>query len=156
MKHLWQRLEHQVFLVMTLQAWHTCICGVFPNLLCRSSQALSGLMGSVTAQYFQVSPEMLNRVQVQALAGPLKDIQRLVPKSLLRCLGCVLRVVSYWKVNLRPSLRYWVLTSLPVPAAEKHTQSMMLPPPCFTFGMVTGFSRCDAWHSGQRVQSWFH
>jgi hypothetical protein len=36
---------------------------------------------------------MLDQVQVRALAGPLKDIQRLVPKPLLRCLGCVLRVV---------------------------------------------------------------
>ena len=43
--------------------------------------------------YFQVSPEMFNRVQVRALAGLLKDIQKLVPKPLLRCLGCVLRVV---------------------------------------------------------------
>ena len=36
---------------------------------------------------------MFDWVQVQALAGPLKDIQRLVEKPLLRCLGCVLRVV---------------------------------------------------------------
>jgi hypothetical protein len=36
---------------------------------------------------------MLDRVQVQDLAGPLKDIQRLVPKPLLGCLGCVLRVI---------------------------------------------------------------
>jgi hypothetical protein len=36
---------------------------------------------------------MFDRVQVEVLAGPLKDIQRLVPKPLLRCLGCVLRVV---------------------------------------------------------------
>ena len=43
--------------------------------------------------YFQVSPEMFNQVQVWALAGPLKDIHRLVTKPLLRCLGCVLRVV---------------------------------------------------------------
>ena len=43
--------------------------------------------------YFQVSPEMFNRVQVLSPAGPLKDIQRLVPKPLLCCLGCVLRVV---------------------------------------------------------------
>ena len=35
---------------------------------------------------------MFDRVEVQALAGPLKDIQRLVLKPLLRCLGCVLRV----------------------------------------------------------------
>ena len=36
---------------------------------------------------------MLDRVQVQALAASLKGIQRLVPKPLLRCIGCVLRVV---------------------------------------------------------------
>ena len=61
-----------------------------------------------------------------------------------------------WKVKLWLSLRSWALctrfsfrislyfapisisstlTSLPVPAAEKHPH-MMLPPPCFTFGMV--------------------
>ena len=45
----------------------------------------------------QVSPEMFDRVQVWALAGPLKDIQRLVLKPLLRCLGCVLRVVVLLK-----------------------------------------------------------
>jgi hypothetical protein len=32
-----------------------------------------------------------------------------------------------------------ILTSLPVPAAEKHPHSMMLPPPCTTEGMVPGF-----------------
>ena len=42
--------------------------------------------------YFQFSPEF-DQVQLRALAGPLKDIQRLVPKPLQRCLGCVLRVV---------------------------------------------------------------
>ena len=36
---------------------------------------------------------MFDRVQVQALAGSLNGIQRLVPKPLLRCLGFVLRVV---------------------------------------------------------------
>ena len=49
--------------------------------------------GASLHSYFQVSPEMLDQVQVRALAGPLKEIQRLVPKPLLRCLGCVLRVV---------------------------------------------------------------
>ena len=43
--------------------------------------------------YFQVSPEKFDRVQVRTLAGPLKDIQRLVPKPLLHGLGYVLRVV---------------------------------------------------------------
>ena len=36
---------------------------------------------------------MLNQVEVRALPGPLKDIHRLVPKPILHCLGCVLRVV---------------------------------------------------------------
>ncbi len=69
------------------------------------------------------------------------------------CLGSL----SCWKVNLRPSLRSWALwrrfssrislylaafifpsiaTGRPVPAAEKHPHSMMLPPPCFTVGTV--------------------
>ena len=49
--------------------------------------------GALLHSYFQISPEMFDRVQVWALAGPLKDIQRLVPKPLLRCLGYVLWVV---------------------------------------------------------------
>jgi hypothetical protein len=47
-------------------------------------------MGSVAAQLFS---GLSKDVQVRALAGLLKDIQRLVPKPLLHCLGCVLGVV---------------------------------------------------------------
>jgi hypothetical protein len=36
----WQRLQSRVFLDITLQAWHTCIWGLFPILLCRSSQVV--------------------------------------------------------------------------------------------------------------------
>ena len=49
--------------------------------------------GALLHSYFQVSPDMLDRVQVRAMAGPLKDIQRLVPKPFPRCLCCVLRVI---------------------------------------------------------------
>ena len=45
---------------------------------------------------------MLDRVQDRALAGPPKDIQRLVPKPLLHCLGCVLRVVVLLEVEPTP------------------------------------------------------
>jgi hypothetical protein len=82
---------------------------------------------------------MFDRVQLRALAGKFKDIQRLVPKPLLRCLGCVLRVAVL--LEGEPSLQAGVLsppeqvfikdlsapfifpsilTSLPIPAAEKH------------------------------------
>ena len=60
--------------------------------------------------YFQVFPEMFDQIQVQALAGPLKDIQRLVPKPLLRGLGCVLRVVVL--LEGEPSPQSEVLSAL--------------------------------------------
>jgi hypothetical protein len=49
--------------------------------------------GASRHSYYQISIEMFDWVQVRALVGPQKDIQRLVPKPLLRCIGCVLRVV---------------------------------------------------------------
>ncbi|XP_055489339.1 metallo-beta-lactamase domain-containing protein 2 isoform X2 [Leucoraja erinacea] len=49
--------------------------------------------GASMHSYFQVPPEMFDRVQARPVAGPLKDILRLVTKPLLRCLACVLRVV---------------------------------------------------------------
>jgi hypothetical protein len=71
-------LKNKYNINMTLQAWHTCNWGVSPILPCRSSQALSGWIGSIAAQLFSSLSRDLNRVQVRALAGPLKDIQRLV------------------------------------------------------------------------------
>ena len=53
---------------------------------------------------------MFDRVQVGALAGALKDIQRLVPKLLLRCLGCVLRV--FVLLEGEPSPQSEVLSAL--------------------------------------------
>jgi hypothetical protein len=44
--------------------------------------------GALLHSYFQVSPEVFDSVQVQALTGPLKDIQSLVLKPFLRCLSC--------------------------------------------------------------------
>ena len=46
LKRLWQRLQPEVFLGITLQTWHTCIWGVSSILLCISSQGLSAWMGS--------------------------------------------------------------------------------------------------------------
>ena len=78
------------------------------------------------------------------------------------CLG----LLSCWKVNISPSLRSWalcsrfsskislyfpsILSSLPVPAAEKHHQ-MMLAPPCFTVEMVPGF--LQTWRLSFRPKS---
>ena len=53
---------------------------------------------------------MFDWVQVRALAGPLKDIQRLVPKPLLHCIDCVLRVAVL--LEGEPSPQSEVLSAL--------------------------------------------
>ena len=53
---------------------------------------------------------MLDWVRVWALAWPLKDIQIIVPKPLMRCLGCVLRVVVL--LEGEPSPQFEVLNAL--------------------------------------------
>ena len=140
----------------------TSVFGEFLPLFSADSLRLCQVGWRASVQsYFQVSPEMFIRVQVRALSGSLKDIQRLVPKTLLRCLGCVLRVIVLlesepspqsevlssvdqvlYQVSLYTLLHSYfpsILTSLSVPAAEKHPYSLMLPPPYFTIGMVPGF-----------------
>ena len=87
---------------------------VFGEFLpCFSADALKlcqvGL-GASLHSYFQVSPERFDRVQVRALAGPLKDIQILVPKPLLHCLGCLLRVIAL--LEGEPSPQSEVLSAL--------------------------------------------
>ena len=75
------------------------------------------------------------------------------PVTLTVCLGSL----TCWKVKHQPCLKSFAdsyrfsskivlylapsifpltQTSFPVPAEEKHPHSMMLPPPCFTVGMV--------------------
>ena len=109
--------------------------------------------------HFQVIPEMFGPVQVRSLAGPLRYIHRVMPKPCPGCLVSVLGLIIllegkpsakseilraldqvFFKVvfDFAPFGFPSVLTSLPVPAAEKQPQSMMLPPPCFNIGMVFG------------------
>ena len=156
LNHLWQQLQPPAILGMTPQAWHTCICGVSHLLLCRSSQTLAGWLGSVAAQLFSG----LSRDDWWG-SSPGSGWATQGYWDLSRSHSCIdlavcLGSLSCWKVNLRPILRSWagfhqgslyfapfifpsILTSLPFPATEKHAHNMMLPPPCFTVGMVAGF-----------------
>ena len=67
-------------------------------------------MRSVVEQLFLGLYKMFDRVQVRGLAGPLKDIQRLVPKPLLCCLGYVLMVIVL--LEGEPSPKSDVLSAL--------------------------------------------
>ena len=77
--------------------------GIFPH----SFQALSGWMGSVAAQLFS---GLFRDVRSGSSLGSGWDIQRLVPKPLLRCLGCELRVVVL--LEDEPSPQSEVLSAL--------------------------------------------
>ena len=83
--------QPQVFLGMTRQALHSWIWGFSAILLCSPLKLCQVEWAPSLDNHFQVSPEMFN--WVMALAGPLKDIHRVVPKPLLPCLGCVLWVI---------------------------------------------------------------
>lgn len=116
-----------------------------------------------------------------ALVRPLKDICRAVLEPLPWLLSMLLGLLSCWKMNCHPSLgsrALWsrcssrmpsqhnaafilssVLTILPVPAAEKHPDSMLLlPRRCFSAGMVWPddwwvpvFGKHETWHSNENV-----
>ena len=151
---------------MTLQA---CIS----ILLCRSSQALSGWMGNAAAQLFSSfskddgSGSSLG--SESATQGHSKTSSKATPALSWLCAqgrcpvgrwtfapvwgpersgaGLSSRISLYFVPFIFPS----ILTSLPVPAAEKHPHSMMLPPPCFTVGMVSGF--LQTWRLAFRPKS---
>ncbi len=61
------------------------------------------------------------KTQPRPIFNALTEGRRLLPK-----------ISRYMAPSILPSIR----CSRPVPFAEKHPQSMMFPPPCFTVGMV--------------------
>ena len=99
LKHLWQRLHSQVFLGMTLQAWHTCIWGVSPILFCR----LDG------ERRYTAIFRFLQRCSIWFMSGLWLGHSRTF-RDFSRSHSCVVLAVylgslSCWKVNLHPSLR---------------------------------------------------
>ncbi len=139
------------------QVFHTWIWGSSAIPPCRSSPVLSGWMVNVGGQPFLGLSRDAQLGLSQALAEPFKNSHGVVVKPLLRYFSCVLRVIvllegkpsaqsevlsTLEKVSSRISLYLAafifpsIATSRPVPAAEKHPHSMMLPPPCFTVGTV--------------------
>ena len=147
----------QTFPVVLHQVCTHCNRDFGPLLLTDLLQIsqVSGL--SLTNPDFQLPPEVFNWVQVWRLAGPLQNLDMLLAEPLLGFLGCVLWVVVVLEDpasthlqcsdrgrGLFPKISQYtapVILSLtqctrPVPCADKHPQSMMLPPPCFTVGMV--------------------
>ncbi len=105
MKQLWQQIQPWVFWGITQQALYTWIGGFSAKFSAFFANPLK--LGQVRCRLsvdsnFQVSPEMLNRVQVGLWLGlsmAFTDLSLL----LAMCLGSL----SCWKVNPQPSLRSW-------------------------------------------------
>ncbi len=132
------------------------------GILCHSSlQILSSSVRLDVKRWWTAIFRSLQRCSIGFKSGLWLGHSRTVTELLWSHSFVILAVclgsLSCWKVNLRPSLRSWALwrrfssrislylaafifpsiaTSRPVPAAEKHPHSMMLPPPCFTVGTV--------------------
>ena len=126
--------DYSLFLGRKLQAWHTCIWEVSPIPLCRSSQALSGWMGSVAAEMFRSLQRCSIGFKSSFWLGRSRTFWDLSRRHSCVVFAMCLGTSSCWKMNLHPSLRSWafwsrfswrksILTSFPVPTAEKHPQA---------------------------------
>ena len=148
-KHLWQRLQLRVFLGMSVSALHIWIWGFSPILPCRFAQALSSWMGSIGEQQSSSLSTDTNRDSSLGFGWATQGLSH----SCSEAISVLLWLYAWghcpdWNVNICRSLRCFALwsrfssriylhlalfivsaifTSLPVPAAEKHPHSMMLP-----------------------------
>ena len=95
---------------MILQAWHTCFGEFLPFFSADPLKLYEVGWGASLRSYFQISLEIFNRVKVRALVWVPLDIQRPVPKALVCCLGCVLRVIVL--LEGEPSPQSEVLSAL--------------------------------------------
>ena len=148
-------------------------------LLCRCSQALSGWMGTVGGQPFSCLSRDVKLSWSQGSGWATQGHSNSHSCAILAvCWGSL----SYWKVNLQPSLRtraLWsrfllrislyfapfsfpsTLTSPPDPAAKKRPHSITLQPPCFTIWDGIGQVMSGAWFPPDmtpklKPNSWFN
>ena len=81
------------------------------------------------------------------------------PSTQSEVLSSLEQVSSRISLYFVPFRFYSILTSLPVPATEKHPHSMMLPPACFTEGMAQFWfhqtrESCFSWSESPLAALW--
>lgn len=145
-KHFWQQLHHWYFWV-----WHNKLC----------TPEFRGLMSFFFPDLCQVGwwalvaiLMYLQKCSIGSKSGVwLRHSRtfRVVPMPLLHCLDFVLRVIGL--LQSVPSAQSEVLSPVnwAVKQSKKHFQSMILPPPCFTVGVVV----CRWWVMPSFLQTQF-
>ncbi len=155
LKHLWQQLQPWDFLGMMQQALHTWIGGFSAILLCISSQARSGWMGTVGRQPFSGLSRDVRWGSSQGSGWATLGHSQSCPlaTTVLPCLCAKGHShVGGWTFSpvcgpegCGTGFHWGYLCTLlhsafpqpwPVSAVEKHPHSMRLLPAHFTFGMV--------------------
>ncbi len=114
----------------------------------------------------QFTPQIFYGIKVWRLAWQLQNLNVLLLKPLLCCLGRVFWVIGMLDYPARPIFNALALTvyglsivllmrcSCPVPLAEKHPQSIMFPPPCLTWGWCSWGHRQHSSSSNHGEFSW--
>ncbi len=153
LKHLWHQLQLKSFWVWCNKLWSSS--GNYMPFFSSSLHLSSSVRLDGVDAHFQVSPEMFDWVQSQAVAGSLKDIHRVVYKPLLLCASGHCPVERFWMLwtgfSLRLSLYFGALsfssslTSPSVPAAENTPTAWG----CYQHTLLLG---C---YSAGDEQSWF-
>ena len=129
--------------------WRTCIYNCIKYMQKKIHRQVSGPMYNTT-----------NKQRIPTLGASISWFAFSTPTSIEchstffvfcnRCLFQFIKLLLHslvWLVMIEPS----ILTSLPVPAAEIHLHSMMLPPACFTVEMVPAV--LQTWHLAFRPKS---
>ena len=154
LKHLWQRLQPGVFLGMTL---HTILAHLY---LWRFSHSFLQILSNSVwfdmerhcTAIFRSLKRCSNGFKSKLCLGHSRTFRDLSQSHYCVVLAVCLGLLFCWKMNRHLSLNTLeqvfitdvsllcsfpsILTSLPVPVAEKHPHSMMLPSPLYHKGLI--------------------
>ena len=150
-----------------LQAWHTCIWGVSPIPLCRSSQALSGWMGSVTAQLFSGRCRNVRSVSSPSSGWATQGHSETCPEAvaLTVCLGSLSCCKGKSALDQVIIKDHSVLCSFHLCLDPDKSPSSCRWKTSPQHDADTNMLHCKdgarfppdvTWNSGQKVQSWCH
>ncbi len=102
-------LNPEVFLSMILEVWHIYFWTVSPIFLYKTSQAPSGWMGNIGASVFRSLQSWSITFKSGLWLRHSRTFTELSRSHSFVILAVCLGLSSCWKMNLLPSLRFWII-----------------------------------------------